>query len=130
MTCLLKSLSASASTISSSLFYNVLNCYCLYLGNSLKSSLSPFVGISKIYLSDFNFFQFLANNLVLPPINFVVNSNSFTCFSICSSDDKIIFFAGYDGCCCCSVLSLAVSVSTRFANSLGFWGIAAIFMSS
>ena len=72
MTRLLKSLSTSASTISSSWLFNVLNWYNLFLGISLISSLSPFVTISKICLSDVKFFQFLANSLVFPHIYLLV----------------------------------------------------------
>ena len=130
MTCFLKSLSTSVSIISCSSFFNVLNWYCLFFGNSLKSNLSPFVTISKIYLSDVSFFQFLANSLVFPPLNFVVNSYLFTCFSICFSSDDRISFAGFDGSCCCSVLFLIVFGTTRFVDSLGFWRIPASFLSS
>ena len=72
MTWLLKSLSTSASIISSSSLFNVLNWYNLFLRISLISSLSPFVTISKIYLSDVKFFQFLANSLVFPHIYLLV----------------------------------------------------------
>ena len=83
-----------------------------------------------MYLSHVNIFQVLANSLVFPPVKFVVNSYLFTCFSISSSSDDRVFFADFDGSCCCSVLFLAVPVSTCFVNSLGFWRIPASFVSS
>ena len=116
MTCFLKSSSTFASSVSSSSFFNVLNRYCLFLGNSLKSNLSLFATISKIYLSDDNFFHYLANSLEFLHVNFIVNSYLFTRFSISVSSDDRVSFAGFDSSSCFSVLFLAVSGSTRFVN--------------
>ena len=122
MTCFFKALSTSASMIFSSSFFDVLNRYCLFLGNYLKSNLSSFEKIPTIHLSDVDFPQFLANSLVFPPVKFLVNLYLFTCSSICySSSVDTVFYAGFVGSCCCSAFSLVVPI---------FWRIPANFLSS